>query len=120
MHCQCHTVIKLPSNNLCGNCYFKRTSFSNFGNHTFWREIKEMWYSKGGKCALSGINLTLGTDSELGHIKPLSRGGKNELDNVQWVFRVANRMKHNMTEEKLFSIIEKIYQTLKARKAISF
>lgn len=79
-----------------------------------------MWHAQDSKCALSGIALTLGSDSELDHIKPSSRGRKNELDNVQWVFRVVNCKKHNMTEDKLFFIIEKIYQTLKARKAIFF
>ena len=65
------------------------------------------------KCALSGCCLTLGVNAELDHINPSSRGGESELDNVQWVLCVVNRMKYHMTETEFFTLVERLYLTMK-------
>ena len=70
---------------------------------------------QGGKCAISGIQMTMGKDAELDHIIPAFRGGQNALENIQWVLKVCNRMKDSMLEEEFFELIEKIYNSMKER-----
>lgn len=114
---QCHTATKMTSHKLCEDCYFKGTCASHFGSQVQWRSLKEKFFLQNGKCALSGVSLTLGIDVELDHIVPSSRGGKDELDNVQWVLCVVNRMKDHMLETEFFGLVEKLYRTMKERNA---
>lgn len=45
-------------------------------------------------------------------IIPTTRGGKNEISNVRWVTRKANRLKNNLTDKELKDICLKIVQNL--------
>jgi len=62
------------------------------------RELMTLIERQGYRCALSGVKL----DPEhavIDHIVPVSKGGDNEIDNLQWVHTVANKMKGNMSNE---------------------
>ena len=48
------------------------------------------------KCAISGQHLEP-SNASLDHVLPISKGGKHEIDNVQWVHQDINRMKGDMT-----------------------
>jgi CRISPR/Cas system Type II protein with McrA/HNH and RuvC-like nuclease domain len=61
-------------------------------------ELMTLIESQGYRCALSGVRL----DPEravIDHIVPVSKGGDNDIDNLQWVHTVANKMKGNMSDE---------------------
>ena len=51
------------------------------------------------KCALSGVKLTPKTAS-LDHCVPVSKGGGIDMDNVQIVHEVINRMKGTLDNEQ--------------------
>jgi len=114
---QCHTHKTLPKNRLCEDCYFKRTSVDHFGNHSHWLALKDLFYSQGCKCALSGVPMVLGENAELDHITPSSRAGSNDITNTQWVLCVVNRMKDHMLESEFFGLVESLYRTMKERNA---
>lgn len=112
---QCHTSLTLPDNLLCEDCYFERISYDRLGSLKHWQIIKQRFYEQEGRCALSGIGLTLGKDAELDHIMPSSRNGSNKPCNVQWVLCVVNRMKDHMLETEFFGLVESLYHTMKER-----
>jgi len=115
----CLKVPALPTSRYCVDCYLRRVSFAHFKTETHWKRLKAQYEAQQGKCALSGVELTLGDNAELDHIKPSSRGGSDELDNVQWVLCVVNRMKDHLLESEFFGLIEKLYHTMKERSVSS-
>lgn len=51
------------------------------------------------KCNLTGVELSP-DDAEADHIQPVADGGKHEIENVQIVHQVINRMKGTMTQDQ--------------------
>lgn len=95
-------------NKWCDKCYLKETSARHFGSIIFWQELFEL-FKKNEQCPYTGEKLILGDNTVLDHIVPKSKGGTNELHNLQWVSKIANCMKWDNTEEEFFEIILKIY-----------
>ena len=110
---KCLSQPKLNVHRFCEDCYFKSIAFKRLGASKHWRAIQQKFQDQHGRCALSGVQLTLGVDAELDHIMPSSRKGSDNLDNVQWVLCVVNRMKDHMLESEFFGLIEKLYHTMK-------
>ena len=61
-------------------------------------ELMTLIERQGYRCALSGVRLEP-EHAVIDHIVPVSKGGDNEIDNLQWVHTVANKMKGNMSNE---------------------
>lgn len=59
------------------------------------------------KCALTGDPLTP-DEAELDHIVPIQSGGTNEISNLQWVSRNANRAKGTMSQGKFIEMCVKV------------
>ena len=110
-----HCIIRdrIPGNSLCEQCYYQTVSYRHLNTTKCWRQLRDKFMAQDEKCALSGCCLTLGVNAELDHINPSSRGGESELDNVQWVLCVVNRMKYHMTETEFFTLVERLYLTMK-------
>ena len=72
----------------------------------------EIWQEQKGKCAITGLDLIPGRTASLDHVKPLSRGGTNRRENLQFVHTMVNSMKQNlmMTEfiEQLKQLLPKL------------
>jgi 5-methylcytosine-specific restriction endonuclease McrA len=62
-----------------------------------------------GICPYTGRHLILGKDASLDHIVPSSKGGTNDLENLQWVFHKANEMKWNYSEEEFLGLVREIF-----------
>ena len=77
-----------------------------------WSQLEDLYKKQGGKCAYSGLPLTVGVDAHIDHIIPKSRGGKDEIQNYQWVLRSVNLMKHSMLEEEFLSLCKKIIDNM--------
>jgi hypothetical protein len=69
------------------------------------RLIKSQEY----RCALSGEKLTPNT-AELDHIKPRSKGGSDELQNLQWLDRRINRMKGQMKNDEFIAVCRRVVE----------
>jgi 5-methylcytosine-specific restriction endonuclease McrA len=65
-----------------------------------WAELRDLLEQQGGRCAYSGELLILGQNMSLDHKTPRSRGGGNELSNLQWVTWRINLMKNDLTHEE--------------------
>lgn len=59
------------------------------------------------KCALSGIKLTP-ENAQLDHIEPLSEGGTNAIDNLQWLDARVNKAKGTMSQDEFVDMCERI------------
>lgn len=59
------------------------------------------------RCAISGIKLTKDNVS-IDHIKPLSKGGKTEIENIQIVDRHVNVMKNDKSLDELLFFCREI------------
>lgn len=71
-----------------------------------------MMIKQNNKCGLTGENISLDTEIELDHIIPTSKKGVNELSNLRWVTKDANRLKQNKTDSELKELCKKILQTI--------
>lgn len=90
---------------------------SNF-RHRYNLDVKKNYTSKealeylGGplvKCALTGVDINMETDEYcLDHIIPVSKGGTNELDNMQVVCSKANAAKSDMTMDEFLDLCESV------------
>jgi len=62
------------------------------------------------RCYLTGIPINLNNSNEysLDHIIPLSKGGKNTLDNCGLTSMIANQLKNDSTLSELYGICEMI------------
>lgn len=59
------------------------------------------------RCALSGIELTPET-AALDHIVPISNGGGDNIENLQWVHEEINRMKGTMDNKQFIQTVRKV------------
>lgn len=71
------------------------------------KRLHELVESQGFACALSGRPLTPDT-AELDHITPLSRRGRNTIDNVQVVHQQINRAKGTMTQDEFVAMCQEV------------
>jgi len=67
------------------------------------------------KCPYTGIDLVLGTNTELDHKFPVSRFPElaEDLDNVEWVCSIINKAKYDRTKNEFLALCEKVVMTAK-------
>ncbi len=67
-------------------------------------DLASIWRKQRGMCALTGRKLD--RTAELDHKHPKARGGKDELSNLQWVTREANRAKRDLTDAEFLALCQ--------------
>jgi 5-methylcytosine-specific restriction endonuclease McrA len=72
----------------------------------------DIWQSQKGKCAVTGIELIPGKTASLDHINPLSRGGTNSRENLQFVHIAINTMKQNLTSDEFLELLKQLLPKL--------
>ena len=70
-------------------------------------DLRKLLEVQGYKCALSGVRLEP-KNAELDHKVPLSRGGTNDLGNLQWLAKNVNRAKGTMDNEEFIAMCKQI------------
>lgn len=107
---------KLSTHSLCEVCFYKSLAARNLGTVKNWEQLKSLFEAT-LYCPYTGRQLILGNVS-LDHIIPISRGGKNDISNLQWVYFEncggldLNRIKGAMLESEFKSAIKEIYEHL--------
>lgn len=66
------------------------------------KDLARLWKKQRGLCALSGRKLD--RTAEIDHILPRVRGGSDELANLQWTTKEANRAKRDLTNDEFLSL----------------
>lgn len=70
-------------------------------------ELRQLWESQGGRCALTGIPLLL-EEAELDHSIPRSKGGGHTIGNLRWVHKMANRAKGEHSDAEFQAWLDKV------------
>lgn len=90
---------------VCEICYLKSMAKCNLGDTQRWHELKEL-FEKQSICPYTGIVLIMGLNTTLDHKVAVSKGGGNEIDNLQWVYLEeyagfdVNRMKGALNDDE--------------------
>lgn len=98
----------LNNKNYCEKHYLMKISYARLGTRSYWKRLKLLLENQNYKCALTGDNISFESEIELDHILPVTRGGSNDLSNVRWVTKEANRLKQNLTDIELKELCKKI------------
>jgi len=105
---------------MCPLCYAKETSVFHFGSVNRASELVALLKSQGSRCPYSGEELILGDNTSLDHVVPRSRGGSDEIENLQWLYSRnvfdVNRMKWDMTDKEFRDSIIKLADFLRGSK----
>jgi hypothetical protein len=94
----------------CETCYLKKRAIKFFSDVTKWVELKNLFVKQNGKCPYTGRLLTIGVDAELDHIVAKSKGGDENINNLQWTYAPVNTMKWNWNESDFLTTIKEIYE----------
>lgn len=87
----------------CEECWFKARARDCAGSTSQWQALRLLLIAQGFCCAYSGKRLELGPDATIDHKVPRSRGGSNDISNLQWVSRRVNSMKTDFTHEEFIA-----------------
>lgn len=74
-----------------------------------WYELRLLFEKRCGICPYLHQTITVGTDASIDHIIPKSRGGSNDITNLQWVHRDVNTMKWDKTHDEFIQLVEQLY-----------
>jgi hypothetical protein len=99
---KCINCVKpaLPGNGFCEQHYFYAAAYRLTNGELVWEELRDLWNSQAGCCALTGKKLILGVNTSLDHKIPMSRGGTDQISNLQWVEDYVNFAKADRTTEE--------------------
>lgn len=72
-------------------------------------QLRQLLERQSYKCALSGRSLEPDT-ATLDHIVPVSSGGNDTVENLQWLHQDVNRMKGTMEQAEFLRLVRLISQ----------
>ena len=92
---------RLPTHaQFCEKHWFANCASRHFGSSKLGPVLKQLAEAQQWECPFSGEYLYPAVNMSLDHKVALSRGGTNEIANVQWVTKEVNLMKHSMSENR--------------------
>lgn len=74
--------------------------------------LLELWKEQKGRCKVTGVQLIPGRTASLDHVLPVSRGGTNKRENLQFVHIAINCMKQNNTQEEFIKLLKQLLPSL--------
>jgi len=87
-----------------GNSAGRKGKFSNVATA---RQLKEILERQEYRCALSGVKLEP-QDASLDHVIPVSQGGSNSADNLQFLHKDVNRAKATMSQQDFIKMCARV------------
>ncbi len=95
----------------CIICYLKRTSRINLGSEDFADLLLAKLEAQNWSCPYTGDIMVLGDNDSVDHILPRKRfpNESTNPDNIEWITRRANIMKHDRTPDEFLSLIKQIH-----------
>lgn len=101
----------LKGTSYCLIHYIKQKTYSHFGSCKRWQELLDL-FNEQNICPYTKKQLTIGLDASLDHKMPKSKGGSNEISNLQWVYHKVNYMKRNLLESEFLNLIQLVYKNI--------
>jgi hypothetical protein len=96
---------------VCEKCILRRTAQLRLGNPSRWQELQELLEKQNCSCPYTGIKLKLGENASLDHVVPKSRGGTNDLSNLEWVHVWVNLMKNNTSKSEFVPALDRFLES---------
>jgi len=72
-------------------------------------QLEEIWKSQRGFCCLSGRKLTK-KNCHVDHIKPRSKGGKIEKENLRFLHKDVNQAKRSLTDSQFLKLCKDVLE----------
>jgi len=93
----CGSQLMGNSKSYCEKCWFKHKSYSAFGSSKHWKHLKNLFEQQGHKCHWTMLDLVLGINASVDHIKPRSEYPELARDpnNICWCDDSINCSKQN-------------------------
>ncbi len=103
-HMEAHADNSTP---LCSMCFYKQGSRAYLGTAKRWKELRDKMTEF---CPYTGEPLVLGYNAELDHVLPRATHPElsNEITNLEWVSKIANRAKRDMTKVQFIALCKRI------------
>jgi len=98
----------------CQTCYLKMSSCVHLGTVHRWNELLDLLIKQNFKCPYTGDVLILGVNDSIDHILPQDRHPerKQDINNMQWITRPMNNMKHKLLEHEFLTEIIKVVKNM--------
>ncbi len=109
---ECKSGVPVNGNTRCTTCVLKRASVKLWRDSSRWEDLANLFNKQNGLCPYSGVSLVVGKDAEVDHIIPKSKGGSSEINNLQWVLKGINRMKHGMAHKEFSELLSLIVKNI--------
>lgn len=95
----------------CIDCWFKKVARRS-RIEIPWTVLEEKYRKQNASCYYTGRVLIPGKNASLDHKKPVGRFPESVSDpeNLVWCDMSINAMKHSMTEEEFYAVIQEIVQ----------
>ena len=88
----------------CSTCILKAAAGRWLKNRNRWSDLLDLFHKQNKKCIYTGVELIIGENASIDHIHPRSKGGLNELENLQWIDIKINKMKNNINHNEFIEI----------------
>lgn len=98
---------------MCRRCWFKKMAADcanarGPANDVLADGLETLWEKQRGLCALTGVEIVPGETASLDHILPRSRGGTDDLKNLQWVEFHINIAKRDLTPTEFVQLCRRV------------
>lgn len=98
--CRCGKVPYVSNHQQCTVCILKAFAHELWRDRGRWKELLELFNKQGGRCSYTGEQLVIGQGASIDHIVARSKGGTDDISNLQWVKRVVNLMKTDQRHQE--------------------
>jgi CRISPR/Cas system Type II protein with McrA/HNH and RuvC-like nuclease domain len=109
---KCYTCTNeaIPGNTSCLKHWFKKMCFDALGTKKDADMIISLLEKQNHICIYTGEKLIPGINASIDHIVPVSRGGENKIENLQWVTKRINTIKNDLTHQEFIELCGKIWK----------
>jgi 5-methylcytosine-specific restriction endonuclease McrA len=94
-------------NKRCKICLLKNISKSSTGSVKSAKLLGMKLVRQKFRCPYTGIYIHIGNNASIDHIVPRSKGGTNDLENLEWVHVAVNTLKGDMDREEFVKYFDK-------------